>query len=827
MKKIIANVLMALMLPLFLNAKAPSWVSRKPAAENDTYRYVVESATGQTETAAMNKAMGQVYLNAISALGRPVSSEQMETAIKTGSFESISIDFKIPVNKVCSYTEGLNPKGSGVRVYVLCQVAVKSDRVQKPQFTEFRNCGKQGGKDVAISGRPDEWGMFDSDEYFSYSTESELEKGQNEQDAKMDLIAEARKSLVRNLNMTEESADKDVISLIQAKAHYNTKTKDVYAVAFVKKDDVNRIYSEKVYELIDVCDHKIRDAKSHINENDMSGANALLDNVKNKIDNEIGPRLNFLSAHSDDRHVARYVDEVKDLREQLMDSKSNLRLDLVKSKKDKVQEFVRSGVRSKRENKLGDALRYYYAAQVLLHEMQNPSSVTLSPSEGEAPINANSYIMSEIKSILTGVKISFVGFLQGSETEAQLGFLYNGVSVTNLNYTYNDNTGWSDDMPVKDGWTVISLPANNRPKNIHVKLEYRYEDEAAFDPELQNIIAKHRFNYEDEALHLVEISNTTVKPTHGGSTAMTGSSDALKSSTSMNQNIVADRITEKRHEVQLSDSARYVSIIDNVCKGINSNNYDGIQGYFTANGCLQLEKLLKYGRAKVLSMSNCRFVRMGDEVMCRSIPMSFTFKKGKKTLENVVFTFDASGKIDGIQFALEERSARNIMCEKGYSETSKLALVNFMENYKTAFAMMRLDYINSIFADDAVIIIGRVLQNTNSIDLGQKKVNDVKYTKYTKQEYMARLANQFKSKEWINIKFSNTTFDKSAQGNIYSIQLLQDYSSDNYGDRGYLFLLIDCTDPDKPVIKVRTWQPETAGDRPFSMAEYDELVNGR
>ena len=39
-------------------------------------------------------------------------------------------------------------------------------------------------------------------------------------------------------------------------------------------------------------------------------------------------------------------------------------------------------------------------------------------------------------------------------------------------------------------------------------------------------------------------------------------------------------------------------------------------------------------------------------------------------------------------------------------------------------------------------------------------------------------------------------------------QIKQDYYSTNYGDQGYLFLMVDLNDPDKPIIKVRTWQPE-------------------
>ena len=51
-----------------------------------------------------------------------------------------------------------------------------------------------------------------------------------------------------------------------------------------------------------------------------------------------------------------------------------------------------------------------------------------------------------------------------------------------------------------------------------------------------------------------------------------------------------------------------------------------------------------------------------------------------------------------------------------------------------------------------------------------------------------------------------------AGGELYGIQIKQDYYSTNYGDQGYLFLMVDLNDPDKPIIKVRTWQPEKDPD---------------
>jgi hypothetical protein len=45
-------------------------------------------------------------------------------------------------------------------------------------------------------------------------------------------------------------------------------------------------------------------------------------------------------------------------------------------------------------------------------------------------------------------------------------------------------------------------------------------------------------------------------------------------------------------------------------------------------------------------------------------------------------------------------------------------------------------------------------------------------------------------------------------GEMYAIQIAQDYYSTHYGDKGYLFLMVDINDLEHPLIKVRTWQPE-------------------
>ena len=74
---------------------------------------------------------------------------------------------------------------------------------------------------------------------------------------------------------------------------------------------------------------------------------------------------------------------------------------------------------------------------------------------------------------------------------------------------------------------------------------------------------------------------------------------------------------------------------------------------------------------------------------------------------------------------------------------------------------------------------------------------------------LRQLKRSFDSKEYINLRFANNDVRKMGKGGeLYAIQISQEYYSSNYGDKGFLFLMIDINDPEKPIIKVRTWQPE-------------------
>ena len=154
---------------------------------------------------------------------------------------------------------------------------------------------------------------------------------------------------------------------------------------------------------------------------------------------------------------------------------------------------------------------------------------------------------------------------------------------------------------------------------------------------------------------------------------------------------------------------------------------------------------------------------------------------------------------------------------EAWSDYMKMVMVTFLENYKTAFALKRLDFIETMFDDDAVIIVGHVVKKASVKREGDAQIIEnkehVTYVRKTKAEYMAQLKRCFASSQFINIRFANTDVGAVDVGkDTYGIQLRQEYFSSSYGDVGYLYLMVDFLNPDEPVIKVRTWQPERKPD---------------
>lgn len=488
---------------------------------------------------------------------------------------------------------------------------------------------------------------------------------------------------------------------------------------------------------------------------------------------------------------------------------------IFESRRLKVFDMAASAARAVEKGKVDDALRYYYWAYCLLQSIPGANAVT--DTNGHVLTH---WIPEQINEIFGEVKVQTISE-QGNVAEIRV--LYKGEPVTSMDYTYFDGMDWSNIYSAKDGRGFIELRPGMTTENMKIKCEYEYSGEAHIDKEINTVVNVMKGKVFRDAYVVVEKT-----PSNSPSMGRTPVTSDLQSDVVEDGDLKSPtnnlRIANPQGQNQITllsdeESAPYRENIEKVIAAIKSGSYATAEECFTEDGKDMYRRLISYGNARIMGEPAYTFYTVGEtDVTCRSVPMSFSFRNnGRKFVEDVTFTFNTEGKIDYLAFALDESSTTDILQHTAWSEYARKILAEFLENYKTAYALKRLDYIRSIFDDNAVIITGKVVtrQTAANGEMGGEYLNNryVQHTRQSKEQYMRNLERCFASNEYINIRFANNDIVKAGVGGeVYGIQIKQDYYSTNYGDTGYLFLMVDLNDPKKPIIKVRSWQPERDPD---------------
>lgn len=478
---------------------------------------------------------------------------------------------------------------------------------------------------------------------------------------------------------------------------------------------------------------------------------------------------------------------------------------IFQSRRLKVFDMAASAARATEKGKVDDALRYYYWAYCLLQSIPGANAVT----------DANGHVLThwipeQMNEVFGEIKVQTVS---EENNVAEIRVLYKNEPVTSMDYTYFDGMDWSTIYSAKDGRGFIELRPGMTTENMKVKCEYEYSGEAHIDKEISTVVNVMKGRVFRDAYVVVE-RNLSVNADESKTVNVVSAQEA----TTNDVQKVAPQEPEKKQTITMlagEEEKPYRESMEKIVAAIRGKSYADAEECFTEEGKDMYRRLISYGNARILGEPLYSFYTVGEnEVTCRSVPMSFSFSNnGRKFVEDVTFTFDADGKIDYLAFALDEKSTTDILQHAMWSEYARKILAEFLENYKTAYALKRLDYIRSIFDDNAVIITGKVVTRPTSAygEVGGEYLNNkyVQYTRQGKEQYLRNLERCFESNEYINIRFANNDIVKAGVGGeVYGIQIKQDYFSTNYGDTGYLFLMVDLNDPKKPIIKVRSWQPE-------------------
>ncbi len=194
-----------------------------------------------------------------------------------------------------------------------------------------------------------------------------------------------------------------------------------------------------------------------------------------------------------------------------------------------------------------------------------------------------------------------------------------------------------------------------------------------------------------------------------------------------------------------------------------------------------------------------------------------------------VLVFTKEGIIDNLYLAIATKQWKKVMEEgNGVADLRRREIIlNFVENFRTAYNRKDIVFLKDVFSEDALIITGKVIKviamdgDYISQNIPREKII---YYRQTKSEYLTKMQKIFAANSYINIKFEEVeVVQHKLYPEIYGVTVKQHWNTSKYSDVGYVFLMIDFKDDENPIIHVRTWQPEKIGQRTITRDEVFKL----
>jgi len=199
--------------------------------------------------------------------------------------------------------------------------------------------------------------------------------------------------------------------------------------------------------------------------------------------------------------------------------------------------------------------------------------------------------------------------------------------------------------------------------------------------------------------------------------------------------------------------------------------------------------------------------------------------------QEAVVNFDSKGNVTEFYFAIGVHLYSKVI-KSNISVTDlrrRQVILDFVENFRTAYNRKDLPFLKQVFSDDALIITGKQVKAVKGDSRQITLDKSFEYKRQTKAEYMRALAGVFNRNKSIKVIFDDIKVVKHPVKNYYyGVTLKQGWRSDSYSDVGYVFLLLDFKDEAHPMIHVRTWQPEKYDDgtevpesKIFSLSDFE------
>ena len=452
----------------------------------------------------------------------------------------------------------------------------------------------------------------------------------------------------------------------------------------------------------------------------------------------------------------------------------------------KAKEFVGNADEALKNGQIDDALRYYYWSYCLVKSLRYPNEAKIFVDGQERSLLA--WLPTRIDDVMGKVKVQS---RRTADNTYEITATYDGRPVRSMDYTYFDGVDNSPVYSILDGKGLVELRPGMAMDAVQLKLEYEFRGLLRNDSEVEAVVGAMKPAVYRRAYHRVALDGAA-SPAESTSTDVNGSMQSPLALTDM--------------------GTLGTAVMKPVMQALRSGSIEQCRQKFTAEGWEEFSKLMGYGKVTLMDDIHLDYFADGDCVVCRGLPVSCRFNRGRVFNEKLSFYIDSNSKqITHVAMGLGREAMNDVVLgHLDWSEKSRTRIVGFLEDYRTAYATKNLEYLDKVFDDNAVIVLGKRLQVAPQLNKeGYMNNHRVQFTQLTKREFLRNLRRQFQSKDYINLHFSQNRIYQLQKGvERYGIEIKQDYYSSNYGDTGYLTLIFDLTNPDQPVIHVRTWQEQ-------------------
>ncbi len=474
---------------------------------------------------------------------------------------------------------------------------------------------------------------------------------------------------------------------------------------------------------------------------------------------------------------------------------------IFEDRKQLVKNIYQKGMQFETEGNITDALKYYYFAIILMNSVPE-KTITYNNQNLviEIPAKINAVINNSKFSVIADRRIN------NKEREIEISIDALGKTTRQIDFSFWDGNSQVN-VRAADGIGLFRLyGASAAFDQLNIELKYKFyesREEIAEVAELWDYVVKPSFkNSRSVPLRVGAVTKN--------STPNTTSTPLLPSLTLVNNenSPVAAKI-----EVE---TKKLLALL-------RENNIAGIQSTYATDKFLvgKIQGLLKYNKVLTTSgLTNAEIYRTATGWEVRQIPIICSYESlQRQSTEYLIIDFTESGALDDVNFGTLKSIYSQFVTqgEMGDDWGNRQVIIKFMERYRTAFMTRNMEMLDSLFADEAVIIVGRELKKGKKRDdILYSKLNeaqpDFSYTQYTKVEYLKNQRKVFQFQKDLMLGFSTfKILRKNDSSGTYGISMKQNYTSTTYADEGHLFLLVDFQQ-EQPQIYVRSWQPREWND---------------